>query len=818
MTDAWSYDIEELRSRLSGFIERVGLEGDSRELASEALEELAVVIEEMQSQNAELLAGREQLDHERHRYRALFDSVPDGYLITDMAGMISEANATVCELLGQPRDKIVGKPLSIFIEQPDQRAFYTHLNRIGHAQPGEQLSIDLLVHDHGTIPATLLVAVSDTDNETETSLRWLIHDRRPELATEQLRTSEERLRALFDTALVGIMLCDSEGQIIFVNQQADKILGRRIGDTTLDGWIRTVHADDQPKLRHIVDAAATQGKAAALRHRVVDSSGAARWVDHSIVAFRDHDKTINGFVSTLTDITAETTATTGLQESRDFTTAIVDTVGAIIVVLDATGHIQRFNRASETISGFSADEVVGQSMIETLVPPQQRERVNQALTTASSQSPVTSEHDWMTANGNRRNIVWTYTTLERDDATTFIVCTGIDITDQRLLESRLAQADRLESIGLLAAGIAHDFNNTLATLHMRLERLDQRIVDPDSQTDIAAASATIDRTQTLIADLLSFSSRQELSPTAIDLNAELERITGLLSELLGKHITIELDLTRSADTIALIDPTRFDQIITNLAINARDAMPEGGTLTIATTADTIPSEPPPAADITGQLNPGTYVKISVTDTGSGITPEHKPLVFDPYFTTKPAGRGTGLGLATTYGTLSQTGGTITVESEPTKGTTFTLWIPHSNLDNATQSIQPEPGDHRRRPATVGQHTEHQVVLVVEDDPDMNQALLEHLQSLNYQTIEAATGEQALTHLATPIDLLLTDVQLPDIDGTDIAATFTKHSPNLRVLFISGAAPNELQQLLPKDAQLLKKPFTLQQLTEALHTR
>ena len=233
----------------------------------------------------------------------------------------------------------------------------------------------------------------------------------------------------------------------------------------------------------------------------------------------------------------------------------------------------------------------------------------------------------------------------------------------------------MEAIGRLTAGIAHDFSNTLTTLRLRIDRLSERDLDEDSRVDVDGVARTIARTQSLIADLSSFGSRQLLHPIVLSVNSEIERVASVLDGLLGDAIEIVLDLTAD-DTTVIVDPTRFEQIFTNLAINANDAMPAGGTLSIDTRIDTIEPHALATVRVPTRLGAGGYVVMTVTDTGVGIEPGDLAHVFDPYFTTKPPGRGTGLGLATTYGTITQSGGAVIVDSELGHGTAFSVWLPH----------------------------------------------------------------------------------------------------------------------------------------------
>ncbi len=495
-------------------------------------------------------------------------------------------------------------------------------------------------------------------------------------------------------------------------------------------------------------------------------------------------------------------------ENCPLTDALMNTVDALVVIAEPSGRILQFNKACESVTGMSADDVVGRSLVDTMVPIEQRRAVAASIDDLTTPGTNRVENDWITADGRRRRITWSNATMnDSSGRVTAIIATGIDVTDQRLVESRLAQSDRLDSIGRMAAGIAHDFNNTLTSLCLRIERLVARDLDGDSRTDVDAIANMIDRTQNLINELLSFSSPHRPAPARIDVNAEVRRIHGGLVGLLGGDVEVEFDLA-SDSTEVLIDPTGFEQAVANLVINARDAMPDGGRLTLATTIETIEPGAAPSIEVPSRLAPGAYVTLSVADTGTGIQPDDVARVFDPYFTTKPSGRGTGLGLATTYAALTRSSGAITVDSEPDRGATFVVWLPLA-MDHPDDVSSTVAGT----AATTG--VDPCLALVVDDDVEVLNALVDELGRLGCETLTAATGAHALGHLDAPIDLLLTDIELPDIRGDEVAAGFRRHRPELPIVYLSGAPASRYPGALPDGAVLLRKPFTTSDLTEAI---
>src|SRR6056297_213363 len=791
--------MEILRERLGALIDKGAVGDETREIAAEALEELAVAVEEIQAQNSELAASRMLLEAERERYRTLFHTVPDGFVITTIEGVVTEANQTAADLLGRPRGQLAGRPLSRYVHGDDRRSFYHHLSQLRSAATGTSITINLALDDHVAFPANLRATVVSTAAGGGREIRWLIHDRRGEIATRELRVSEERLRALFETAKVGIVLCEADGSIRFSNRYADQLLERRDDQTDLEQWVAAVREDDRGVLEEMVASVDQAADALSIRYRVTNGQDAGRWVDHTITPLRGLADEIEGSVSTLIDSTAEVEAALELRRSRDFADVLLDTAGALVLVIDRDARIVRFNKACERISGSTSSEAIGRQVIEFLVPPEQRTSVGGvARDMLSTPSPRSLENDWLTKDGRRVRISWNNNVVVDDNGEALaVVCTGVDVTRQRLLEARLAQTDRLESVGRLAAGIAHDFNNTLAVLRLRIERLST--ADPAQRDNVEALTRTIEHSKTTIGDLLSFSRHQELVSVPTDVNTELRRQLETLHDLLGGDVELTTDLTDD-DSTTVLDPARFEQIIVNLVVNARDAMPDGGVLTVRTAVvdiDQAAENPGGSARTSPAMLPGgCYLCVSVIDTGVGIAPGDLSHVFDPYFTTKPPGRGTGLGLATTYGTVTQFGGEIVVESESGVGTTFTLWLPRYRPDTE------RPTDPGRSRVAAGSAT----VLLVDDDDDLREVLADELALLGLDAIEAGDGVAGLELIEQPIDLLVTDIQMPGLDGVALAQAFTDGSPAAPVLFVTGLTPMELRDCLPPGARVLRKPF------------
>ncbi len=367
------------------------------------------------------------------------------------------------------------------------------------------------------------------------------------------------------------------------------------------------------------------------------------------------------------------------------------------------------------------------------------------------------------------------------------------------LEERLAHAHRLEAIGTLAGGVAHDFNNILTAIIGFCDLLDEPHAPvPNGSAEVAEIRKAAEKAASLTAQLLAFSRKQRLRFQVIDFNELLSEMGGMLRRLLGGHLTLELALEAKPAAISA-DRSQLQQVILNLAVNARDAMPEGGTLTLATKNARVGAE----SRTDGlELKPGEYVQCTVSDSGSGMDESVRARIFEPFFTTKELGRGTGLGLSVVWGIIKQCDGAITVASVPGKGTSFDIYLPASPDSIARASSSPRPAPAARGGATV---------LLAEDDKAVRRFLVAVLSRAGYRIVEAADGEEALRRAeeigGDRIQLLLSDIVMPGMSGAILAQRLRERYPSLKVLFISGNADLMASgAALPNDARILQKPF------------
>jgi two-component system cell cycle sensor histidine kinase/response regulator CckA len=380
---------------------------------------------------------------------------------------------------------------------------------------------------------------------------------------------------------------------------------------------------------------------------------------------------------------------------------------------------------------------------------------------------------------------------------------------QRDLEAQLRQAQKMEVIGQLAGGIAHDFNNLLTAIRGYGELLlgDLQSSQLAARNDVTEVLAAVDRAEVLTRGLLAFSRRQMLQPRTVIPGEVVARIVPLLRRLLGEHVRLVTELHRDTGA-ARVDPGQLEQVVVNLAVNARDAMPGGGRLTIATELVEVGSDE--AAGHAG-AGPGPHIVLTVTDTGTGMDAVTQAHLFEPFFTTKAEGKGTGLGLATVYGIVRQSGGFIAVESEQGKGSAFRVYLPQA--DPAAESefwVGVEP---------TASPTGSGTVLLVEDDPAVRHYATRALEQLGYQVLSAPAGAEALGLSAAyqgRIDLLLTDIVMPGTQGPELAHRILATRPDIRCLFMSGFADRDGGQAqLLGGAPILPKPFAIYDLAVAV---
>jgi hypothetical protein len=488
-----------------------------------------------------------------------------------------------------------------------------------------------------------------------------------------------------------------------------------------------------------------------------------------------------------------------LEASQETLAKIFDGLDdATFIVEPATRIILDCNPAAERMFGYTREELVGRNTRilhrdeETYVEFDRRRRA------AVLESGVArTEFVVRRKTGEVLDTEHTVILLgERGDRALSIVR---DISDRRRSEALLLHAQKLEAVGRLAGGVAHDFNNLLTAILGYCELAAARCRRGEAaETEIAEIRRAAERAGQLTAQLLAFSRQQMREPRYLDPNQVLAELAGMLRVVAGEDVALELDLTPEPLRV-MIDPGQLEQVVVNLAVNARDAMPRGGRLAIETRRVTL-EEPLPAAD--REIPPGEFAVLAVADDGEGILPENRERIFEPFFTTKPVGKGTGLGLSTVYGIVTQNDGFVRVESKPARGSRFEVYLP---LAPAEAEPGPSAPDEE-----AGLPDGSETILVVEDEALVRELVVAVLRDQGYEVLEAADGAAALRRVeeGQVPDLLVTDVVLPVMDGRTLAARIGERLPGLPVLFMSGYGEAVISRhgILDVGIELLQKPF------------
>ncbi len=605
---------------------------------------------------------------------------------------------------------------------------------------------------------------------------------------------------------------------VIIHDVEGKILHWTAGCERLYGWTRqeavgqVVHELLKTEYRlprsEIVAALSESGSwEGEIEHRT--KAGSAVSIASQWVARKSEDNPIRFVLQTNNDITGLKRAQAELAAREAHLRSILDTVPEAMIVIDEQGQVTSFSAAAAKLFGYGAEEVIGRN-VRMLMP-----------------EPYRSEHDGYIGNylrtGEARIIGYGRLVKgQTKDGEVFPmelavgearangqrIFTGFvrDLTSRQKMEDELRQSQKMEAVGQLTGGVAHDFNNLLTVITANLEMLTPRLSDPD-QRELAkeAQDAALDGAK-LAAQLLAFGRRQPLNAKSTDIGPLVSNFADLLRRTLGESIELRILVVGSAH-LTVVNSSQLLNALLNLAINARDAMPRGGQLTVEITHARLDAD---YAQTYPDIRTGRYVLITVTDTGSGMSEEVRRRAFEPFFTTKPTGAGTGLGLSMVYGFVKQSGGNIQLYSEAGRGTSVRVFLPLS--DGVGTGATPTAVEARADDLPRGSET----ILLVEDDPRLRRVLGKRLKSLGYQIIEAESGRAALDQLAArpEIALIFTDMVMPGgMTGNDLAHAALAVKPGVKILFTSGYAEPAIARLGLKAGAWLKKPYTADELAE-----
>ncbi|MDY6857125.1 MAG: PAS domain S-box protein [Thermodesulfobacteriota bacterium] len=569
----------------------------------------------------------------------------------------------------------------------------------------------------------------------------------------------------------------------------------------IDSIMSRFHPEDRKLYDSLVTQAIENHEQYSFEARIILPDGNNRILFSTSEGHFDDNGNLIELAGTVQDITERKRAEEELLRAKAYSEYLLETANAMIIVLDADGKVQVLNRAAEETTGYTRKELLGHNWFELLVPKDKYPEVRNAFQkSADEELPTSFENPILTKSGEERFISWRNTELLENDIFAGSISYGIDITRHKELERQLLQSQKMEAIGQLTGGIAHDFNNMLSVIlgHAELLKTSFPPEDPLLKSVLEIENAGL-HSRDIIRQLLAFSRKEIIAPKTSNLNRLIENIKKTLTKLIGENINLRFFPQQDLWNVR-IDPAQIDQILFNLAANARDAMPEGGTLTIETSNVDLDEI---YCTLHVECQPGQYVVLSLDDDGFGMDKETLSHVFEPFWTTKEVGKGTGLGLATVYGITRQNGGFVTAYSEPGKGATFRIHIPRI-MDEIQKEGVVRIAPLEFHPATV---------LLVEDDDMVRGMTAALLKKVGYSVLLAESPMEALAIYekeTSPIDLLITDVVMPQMSGAELVSKIKKIKPEVKVLFMSGYTENIIvrQGVLKENVHFIQKPFIM----------
>lgn len=641
----------------------------------------------------------------------------------------------------------------------------------------------------------------------------------------------ELLEAILEETSDFVGTAEPSGRVLYINRA-----GRRMCGLPDDADV-TKHSIKEFHPPWVLERVFSEGIPCAMERGVWRADTAILTVDgrelpvfQVVVAHRNAEGAVTYLSTIIRDrsehVAAERAsreANRKLTDAHDLLAAIIRNAPAVAIQgYDRNGVITFWNPASERLYGYSEAEAVGKKLGDLILTPQEAAAWEaKARKSIESGEPLPLlQWDTRDRDGKVRTVLsYTFPVPRAPDITrdTELVCMDVDITAhvraeralldsvkaRRTLEEQLVHAQRLESVGRLAGGVAHDFNNLLTVILGYVSLAERRQPEPELTETLGHIREAAERGASLVSQLLAFARRQLHKPRAIELGALVQRLEHLLRRLLGEDLKLVVE--NEGPLIVLADAGQLEQVLINLAVNSRDAMQRGGTLTIRARRFELSEERARSFEIP----PGSYAELVVSDTGCGMSDEIKQRAFEPFFTTKPVGVGTGLGLATCYGIVRQHGGAIWLESEIGRGTDSHILLPLT-------VAAPEREVRRRETRKLGRNAR---VLVVEDEPAVRNVTLRILARAGVVAVGAASPEEARSSLRDfgPFDALVSDVVMPGVSGPELVAELRKTAPELRVLFVTGYSTDVALEGVTRDqhTSLLQKPFTPDALMNAL---
>ncbi|MGB7282088.1 MAG: PAS domain S-box protein [Candidatus Acidiferrum sp.] len=621
----------------------------------------------------------------------------------------------------------------------------------------------------------------------------------------QLFESEELFHLISENAADLIAVVDMEGDRIFNSLSYEKVLGYSQEELKKSSGLEQIHPADRELVLEAAAEARRTGKGRTLEYRIRHKDGSWRVLESTASVILDRKGQPEKLVIVNRDVTERKRAVEALELSEAGFRSVVEGAPYAICRVSQEGCFLRVNPALVTMLGHDEQEELLTCNIGTDVFRQPGEFEQLIETLQNEREFKNVQAEWKRKDGTPITVLCSGRNVDRSrHGSAYIELFAEDVTERRVLERQLRMTTKMEAVGRLSGGIAHDFNNLLGVIIGYSEILKRKLAVENPLYECAEEIEKAgQRAVSLTRQLLAFSRQQILSPAVLDLNALVAGMEKMLPRLIGEDILV---VTRLSEDIGRVkaDHGQIEQVVMNLAVNARDAMPQGGELRVETS--NVEFDEAYVRQHAG-AKVGQYVMLAVADSGIGMSPETQAHIFEPFFTTKEVGKGTGLGLATVYGVVKQSGGYLWVDSAPGKGSTFQIFLPRVE-ESVTKVVQNTVLPEALRGG--------EVVLLVEDADALRKLARSFLEGRGFKVLAAANGEEALTLAAShkgPIDLLLTDVVMPGMNGRALAQNLLPKRTKMRVLYISGYTDSFIagHGVLEAGTHLLHKPFTEQAL-------
>lgn len=745
------------------------------------------------------------------RYRAVFDRSLDAVYLSDFRGRFLDANPAALKLLGYEAEEVRSLSFADVLHDPaDLARAHESIQALLRSGVKESTSEYRLKRKDGQCVWVEILASVVNKNGQPYAVQGLardITDRRA--AEEALRASEERYRSIIENEPECVKITAPDTTILEMNPAGLQMLGARSPDDVLGKRVTSFVEPEDLNAYLEMHRRVCAGERSELRFRIGGAKGASRWMEAHSVPLRDAEGKITRLLSVARDVTSALQAEADrrqLMRRLEEQANLLDHARDAIIVADLSRRIAYWNRGAETIFGWTSAEALGRDLGELVA--RDKTAFDRAFVAARESGQWSGELEKTRKDGRKITVDGRWVRLAHPGGQPkSVLCISTDITDKKKLEAQFLRTQRMESIGTLAGGIAHDLNNVLAPIMIAIDVLQTECSSADAVEMLKTLQSSAERGAALVKQILSFARGVEGSRVALDPTHILRELQRTLQTSFPKNIQVRLETPARGCTV-LGDATQLHQVFLNLCVNARDAMPSGGVLQIATaerTLDEVYSGMTPAA------KPGPYLVISFEDTGVGIPREIIDKIFDPFFTTKEVGQGTGLGLATSLAIVKSHGGFIDLATEVGKGTTFSVFLPVHSGSGPPEAADAVGGMPRGR---------NELILVADDDPNVRSIVQKTLQHFGYRVLLAQNGAEAVSLFVAnqaEVAAVITDMTMPIMDGPALIAALRAISPTAEIIAFGGnvAGASVEKALAAGVREFIPKPHTGEKLLLAL---